>query len=52
MKTLPARSPTAREVVEALRLALSVRSPLRKVSGTFPILPTAGKAAQKRKTAK
>src|SRR5260370_31346924 len=52
MKILPARSPTAREVVEALRLALSVGSPLRKVSGTFPILPTAGKSAQKRKTAK
>src|SRR5215470_16156266 len=43
MKILPARSPTARAVVKALRLALSVRSPLRKVSSTFPIPPTAGK---------
>src|SRR5215470_6809760 len=43
MKTLPARLPTTREVVEALLLALSVGSPLRRVSGTFPSLPVAGK---------
>src|SRR6516225_5236840 len=43
MKTLPARSRTTPEVVEALLLALSVGSPLRRVSGTFPSLPAAGK---------
>jgi hypothetical protein len=35
------RLPTAREVVEGLLLALSVGSPLRKVSGIFPILSAA-----------
>src|SRR5215813_4008121 len=43
MKTLPARSPTTGEVVEALLLALSVGSPLRRVSGIYPSLPAAGK---------
>src|SRR5262249_9011576 len=43
MKILPARSLTTGEVVEALLLALSVGSPLRRVSGTFPSLPAAGK---------
>src|SRR5215471_2838770 len=43
MKPLPARSPTTREVVEALLLALSVGSPLRRVSGIYPSLPAAGK---------
>jgi hypothetical protein len=41
MKILLERSPTAREVVEGLLLALSVASPLHKLSGIFPILPTA-----------
>src|SRR5262249_25386184 len=52
MRILPARSPTARELVARRSLALSLGSPLRKVSGTFPLLPAAGKGAQKRKTAK
>jgi hypothetical protein len=41
MKILPERSQTAREVVEALLFALGVGSPLRKVSGIFPILSAA-----------
>jgi hypothetical protein len=39
MKILPERLPTAREVVEGLFLALTVASPLRKLSGIFTILP-------------